>query len=117
MSHITPVSEKAVTLLPSLLRTVVPLIYAMLIRWGVVEWLDPDDLFLTNLITVLVTGVFYLVLRLLEQHWDKIGWLLGYAKQPVYVPGEVLAVTDEATPPTTTTHVVSDKEPDDDRLA
>lgn len=107
----TPVSTLGATLLPSVLRTLVPMIYALLVRWGVVEWLDPDDLLLTNFITVVVTGVFYVVLRWAEQHWDKIGWLLGYAKQPVYVKGEVLNVTDTPTPPTTTTTVETDEDP------
>lgn len=104
----TPVSTVGTAYLPSLLRTVVPIIYAMLVRWGVVEWLDPDDLFVTNLVTVLVTAAFYLVLRLLERHWDKIGWLLGYAQQPVYVKGHVVSVRTETAPPTQTTEVVTD---------
>lgn len=79
------------SLLPSVLRTVVPLIYAMLVRWGVTEWIDPDDLFVTNLITVVVTALFYVALRLMERHWDKIGWLLGYAAPPVYTSGPVVA--------------------------
>lgn len=93
------------TLLPSVLRTVVPIVYAMLVRWGVTEWLDPDDMFVTNLITVLVTASFYVGLRLLEKYRSRVGWLLGYAQQPVYVKGEVINVTEVATPPTTTTEV------------
>lgn len=116
MAHLTPVNETSATLLPSLLRTVVPLIYAMLVRWGVVEWLDPDDLFITNAITVVVTAVFYAALRLAEQHHEKVGWLLGYGKQPVYVPGPVLAVTEQATPPHTTTNVVSNHYSEDEDL-
>lgn len=99
-------------LLPSVLRTVVPMIYAMLVRWGVVSWLDPDNRFLTGFITVLVTAVFYIVLRFAEQYWDKIGWLLGYARQPVYVKGEVLKVEETPTPPTTTTTVETNENPE-----
>lgn len=105
----SPVGTWGKTFLPSVLRTVVPLIYAMLVRWGVVSWIDPDDMFVTNFLTVVVTGVFYVLLRLLEKYWDKIGWLLGYAQQPVYVKGEVLSVTEEPTPADTTiTEVESD---------
>lgn len=108
MSTPTPMPAGAVTLLPSVLRTVVPIVYAALVRWGVVEWLDPDDAFVTNLIAVVVTMLFYVALRFAEQHWDKIGWLLGYAKQPVYVKGEVLSVVEQPTPPTVTTQVETD---------
>lgn len=107
MSVTTPVSTMAKTLLPSVLRTVVPIVYAMLVRWGVVSWVDPGDMFVTNLITVLVTGGFYVAVRVVERYWAQIGWLLGYAQQPVYVKGEVLNVTETATPPTTVTEVES----------
>lgn len=98
MSENTPAPSGSVlgaTLLPSLIRTVVPTVYAMLIRWGVVSWLDPDDLFVTNLITILVTAVFYAGIRFLEAHKAQFGWLLGFPQQPVYVKGEVTAVTDQ----------------------
>lgn len=104
----SPVEMIGQTYLPSVLRTVVPLIYAMLVRWGVVEWLDPENLFVTNLITVVVTALFYVLLRYVEQYWDKIGWLLGYGKQPVYVRGEVLTVDTVADPPLEETKVVAD---------
>lgn len=105
MSNTLPTPVLGKTLLPSVLRTVVPIIYAFLVQRGVVAWLDPSDVFVTNLITGLVTAVFYVALRLAERHWDKIGWLLGYAQQPVYVKGEVISVKETATPPTLTTEV------------
>lgn len=109
-SDTTDIDVSAVgrTLLPSVLRTVVPMIYAMLVQRGIVEWLDPNDIFVTNLLTVLVTAVFYVALRFAEKHWNQIGWLLGYAKQPVYVQGQVVSVTETPTPPTLTTEVQSD---------
>lgn len=85
------ISSAVKTFLPSILRTVVPVIYALLVKWGVVSWIDPDDAFITNFLTILVTGVIYVLARLVETHWSWFGWLLGYAKQPVYVKGEVLS--------------------------
>lgn len=113
----TPVSTIGATYLPSVLRTLVPLIYAMLVRAGVVEWLDPNDMFLTNFLTVLFTALFYIVLRVAEQHWDKIGWLLGYAQQPVYVKGEVLAVSKDDAAPVETTEVQTNVGDPDDLLS
>lgn len=81
----TPISTIGDTLLPSVLRTTVPIIYALLARKGVVEWLGVDDALVNNLLAGFVTVVFYVILRVAERHWDKIGWLLGYAQQPVYV--------------------------------
>jgi hypothetical protein len=107
----TPVSVLGSTLLPSVLRTVVPIIYALLVRKGVVEWLGFDDALVNNALTLLVTALFYVVLRVAERYWDKIGWLLGYAQQPVYVQGQVIAVEETPTPPTTTTVVETDENP------
>lgn len=100
MSNPTPAPVLGATLLPSVLRTLVPIIYAMLVNWGVVEWLDLPSALWENVITAVVTTAFYVVLRIAERYKSQIGWLLGYAQQPVYVPGEVLAVTKEPTPPT-----------------
>jgi hypothetical protein len=75
------------------LRTVVPIVYALLVRWGLIEWLGLPDEIITYVVTAAVTGVFYILLRVLERYWDKIGWLIGYAARPaVYVKGEVIAV-------------------------
>lgn len=106
----SPVSFGA-TLLPSVLRTLVPMIYAFLVHKGVVAWFGFDEALTNNAITVVVTVLFYIVLRVAERYWDKIGWLLGYGQQPVYVKGEVLSVIEEPTPPTTTTVVETDEDP------
>jgi hypothetical protein len=107
MSHTasTPVSAMASTLLPSVLRTTVPIIYALLARKGVVEWLGVEDALLNNLLAGVVTVIFYIGLRVAERYHTQVGWLLGYAQQPVYVKGEVVSVTETPTPPTTTTTV------------
>lgn len=36
-------------------------------------------------LTVAIAAVYYLVARFLEQHKAVFGWLLGVAKQPLYV--------------------------------
>jgi hypothetical protein len=107
-----PLQNAGTTLLPAVLRTTVPLIYAFLVHRGVVDWLGINSSMANNVITIGVTVIFYVVLRLAEQHWDKIGWLLGYAQQPVYVKGEVLSVKEIPTPPTTTTQVETDQNPE-----
>lgn len=123
MSNNSPAPALGATLLPSVLRTVVPILYAMLVKWGVVNWLDVPSLLWENIITALVTTVFYIGLRLAERYQSQIGWLLGYAQQPVYVSGEVLKVDKEPTPnptvaePTTTVTVETTEDPatlDDD---
>lgn len=92
----SPFPQSAGTiLLPGVLRTAVPMIYAFLVHRGVVEWLGLDSAIAENAITIVVTMLFYVVLRVAERYWDKIGWLLGYGKQPVYVKGEVVDVVDE----------------------
>ena len=120
MSNNTPTPILGATLLPSVLRTTVPIIYAMLVKWGVVSWLDVDSALLENLVTAIVTVAFYVALRVAERYQSQIGWLLGYAQQPVYVKGEVLKVETEPTPPlertdgepTTTTKVETTESPE-----
>lgn len=117
MSNTVPAPALGATLLPSVLRTVVPIIYAMLVKWGVVNWLDVPSLLWENVITAVVTTAFYVLLRVAERYQSQIGWLLGYAQQPVYVTGEVLKVEKEPTlspttaEPTTTVTVETTEDP------
>lgn len=71
----------------SVLRTLVPILYALLVRFGVVEWLGLDDALMQSVVTMLATGLIYVALRLAEKNKAALGWLLGYASQPSY--GEV----------------------------
>lgn len=70
----------------SILRTIVPVIVALLVRWGVRDWLGVDDATLTGVVTVGVTGLYYVALRVLEKHFPAAGWALGYPAAPTY-PG------------------------------
>ncbi len=80
------------TILPSLIRTLVPLA----VGWVLSLWLTGAVLgffsidaasasdFLTQLATVLLTSLYYTLARLLEKYAGPYwGILLGYVKQPV----------------------------------
>lgn len=68
----------------SILRTVVPILYAVLVNLGVVEWLGVQSAAVEGLLTLIVTGAIYVTLRLIERHKESLGWLLGYPAQPEY---------------------------------
>jgi len=71
---------------PSIVRTVIPLIVGFLLTWALKAGFDLDDDSVTNVVTVIVTGVYYALVRFLEVHVNpSLGWLLGLAKPPVYV--------------------------------
>lgn len=97
------------SLVPSIVRTLVPVVVALLVRLGLRET-DLDTTWLVNALTVVVTMGYYVAVRLLEKHWDKIGWLLGFPSSPVYVKGNVVTATEIATPPTTTTVIETDRD-------
>lgn len=85
------------TLVPSLLRTYVPLGVGTLLGLFVTLGLLPADLVaehteaMTALAVVATSGAYYTVLRLLERKWPQVGLLLGSTQQPVYLPGQVVA--------------------------
>lgn len=70
----------------SVFRTLVPIIYALLWRLGFADWLGIDNEVMQSLAALIVTGLLYVGVRLLERMNEKWGWLLGSPKQPVYVP-------------------------------
>ena len=81
------------SLIPGVVRTLVPIVVSVLVGWGFSETsLNAPVL---AVLTVVVTALYYVAVRLLERYWTKIGWLLGYPAQPVYVPGEVIKSVDE----------------------
>jgi hypothetical protein len=78
----------------SIIRTVVPLIVGALVTLVAHAGLNIDTVHATELVTVVITAVYYIVVRLLEQHISpQFGWLLGSAKTPVYTD----ASTDDST--------------------
>ena len=71
--------------LPSVLRTVVPLIVGYFAAWPVAGWFGLQDDQVTALVTVLVTAVYYLLVRVAETYLEpNLGWFLGWAGRPVY---------------------------------
>lgn len=82
-----PINETTASggdLLPSLLRTFVPVIVGFIL--GVVgsNAVGVTEESLTAAVSTAITIVYYLLVRLLEQKWPKAGLLLGTAKKPVY---------------------------------
>jgi hypothetical protein len=82
--------------LPSVLRTVVPLVVGYFAAWPVAGWFNLQDDQVTSLVTILVTAAYYLLVRLAETYVEpNIGWLLGWAGRPVYpLPADVSAGRD-----------------------
>lgn len=74
------------SLLASLIRTYVPLLVG-LFGPALTNALGLTDAEVTATLVVVITAVYYAVVRVVETYvTPKIGVLLGYVKQPVYVP-------------------------------
>lgn len=67
----------------SIARTLVPLVYALLLKAGA-DKLGVEDVVLQNVAALVVTGVIYVVVRVVEQHFPAAGVLLGWPKSPTY---------------------------------
>ena len=70
----------------SIVRTVVPLLVGLLARFGAKYGLDLElNGAMDEAFTVIVTTLYYAVVRLLEVRIAPVwGWLLGVAKVPAY---------------------------------
>lgn len=86
-------------LLASLLRTVVPLLAGWVLTVTGALGIEADSTAVAGGITVLVTAVYYLVLRLAEAaairlRWEPLrlvaGLLLGWARPPQYKTDDVV---------------------------
>lgn len=90
-----------------LIRTVVPAIVGALATWLLSFGLDvgPDAYAgLTAFLGLLFTGVYYAVVRLIEDRVPQAGWLLGLAKSPDSYskgPGVSLSQKPEGNPEVT----------------
>lgn len=83
-------------LVPSLIRTYVPVIVGAFFAWLVTSGIDVDATAQTALVTALtalLTGVYYTGVRLLEKQWPQLGFLLGINVQPQY--GNVAATKND----------------------
>jgi hypothetical protein len=82
---------------PSLVRTVTPLVVGYFTAFPIAKAVGLDEQHVTAAVTVVVTFVYYLLVRVLEQYvLPQAGWLLGYASAPVYVPPADAGVTKSA---------------------
>lgn len=73
-------------MLPSIIRTVVPLIVGWLLSIPVVAGLGIDQSALETLFSTLISIVYYVVVRQIEKYYPKAGILLGYPAAPSYTP-------------------------------
>lgn len=67
----------------SVIRTVVPIVYALLLRAGLTK-LGVEDAVIRELATVVTTGAVYVVIRFVEERKTAFGWLLGSPTPPTY---------------------------------
>ncbi|MBA4865901.1 hypothetical protein H1V43_32065 [Streptomyces sp. PSKA54] len=86
----------ATSLFPSVLRTVVPLLAGWVLTVTGALGIEADSTAVAGGTTVLVTGAYYVVFRLLEDlagrlRWEPLrvasGLLLGWARPPQYAAG------------------------------
>ena len=93
-------------LLASLLRTVVPLLAGWLLTAADVFGIQADSTAVAGGVTVAVSAVYYMVLRLIEEGAARADWpplrvaagvLLGWAAPPQY-PGRDEALFDRLAP-------------------
>lgn len=88
---------KLSSFLPSVLRTVVPFVVAVVAGWPITQQLGVDGEQLTVAVSALVGGLYWLIVRIAETYGpSQLGWLLGYASAPVYATTDVAGKT--ATP-------------------
>lgn len=75
-------------MLPSIIRTVVPLIVAVVLGQAAKIGLDLPSGAVTDIVTVVIGFAYYSAIRVLEQDFPALGkWLLGLgftSKQPTY---------------------------------
>lgn len=70
-------------LLISLRRTLVPIIVGIVTGSFLAPYVDPDAL--KAVVSGVISGVYYAILRVIELKTPSVGVLLGARQQPVYV--------------------------------
>ena len=68
----------------SLIRTFVPLMVGSLVAWLASRGVKVDESTVLPAIDVVVTAVYYGIVRWAETRWPKAGWLLGAPGAPSY---------------------------------
>lgn len=72
----------------SLIRTYTPIVAGTVIGWAITLGLPvtvADKAGLTAVLAAAASGLYYLAVRLAEQKWPQLGWLLGKPATPVYL--------------------------------
>lgn len=79
--------------LAAFVRTATPVIVAYFLGFPAVKALGLTEEHVTALVTAVLTVLYWVAVHLFETYVSpKFGWLLGFARRPVYpAPGEVLA--------------------------
>lgn len=69
----------------SVIRTIVPLVVGLIVSGAARIGLGIDEGIVSQLVTVVVTTLYYACVRLLEERVGPAwGWLVGYARVPRY---------------------------------
>lgn len=71
-------------MLASLIRTIVPVVVGALGTWLIRIGVHVDDAALTEVVTAALSAAYYVLARLLEHRWPRLGVLLGVPRQPTY---------------------------------
>ena len=70
-------------MLPSLIRTLVPMLVGYLATLSIFD--DTDGMMLTTFVTVVISFGYYVIVRLLEHYVSaSFGTLLGSSSAPIY---------------------------------
>lgn len=69
-------------MLDSLKRTLIPIVVGAVMASVVGPFVDESAL--RDLLSALIAGSYYTVMRVLEVRWPQVGILLGAARQPRY---------------------------------
>jgi hypothetical protein len=84
----------------SLIRTIVPLIVGSVVAWLASQNIDVDAGTLVPAVDAVVAGLYYAIVRGLEQKFPAAGWMLGHPGAPQYAhpgtPGIVVAGSSDA---------------------
>lgn len=73
-------------LIVSVIRTQIPVLVGLIVIAATKVGADIDSAALAVMIDALAIGLYYTVVRALEQRWSKAGVLLGVPRRPAYTP-------------------------------
>lgn len=71
---------------PGIIRTITPVVVGSLIA-RVIPGIDPTDPTVLLITSTVLTSIYYIAVRYLEEFNPKLGYLLGIAKKPAYASG------------------------------